>query len=49
MVPNLLDIPLGCPYHPRCDFCEDRCKKELPDLYEAEKGHLIRCHPKRSK
>jgi len=43
-VPNLLDIPLGCPYHPRCDFCKDKCKKELPDLYEAEKDHLIRCH-----
>jgi len=47
MVPNLLDIPLGCPYHPRCDFCKDRCKKEIPELYEVEKGHLIRCHPKK--
>ena len=47
MVPNLLDIPFGCPYHPRCDFCKDRCKKELPELYEAEKDHLIRCHPKK--
>jgi peptide/nickel transport system ATP-binding protein/oligopeptide transport system ATP-binding protein len=45
IVPNLLDIPLGCPYHPRCDFCKDKCKKELPGLYKAEKNHLIRCHP----
>jgi peptide/nickel transport system ATP-binding protein len=26
--PNLIAPPQGCPFHPRCDFAEDRCKSE---------------------
>jgi len=44
LVPNLLDVPSGCPFHPRCDFCSEICSKELPELIEAEKNHLVRCH-----
>jgi len=44
LVPTLLDIPPGCPFHPRCKFCSEKCKKELPGLLEDEKDHLIRCH-----
>jgi oligopeptide/dipeptide ABC transporter ATP-binding protein len=32
LVPNLLDVPRGCPFHPRCKFCFDLCLKELPEL-----------------
>ena len=44
LVPNLLDMPPGCPFHPRCDFCSEICTKELPKLIEVEKNHLVRCH-----
>jgi len=44
LVPNLLNMPPGCPFHPRCDFCSEMCTKELPELIEAEKNHLVRCH-----
>jgi len=44
LVPNLLDVPLGCPFHPRCDFCLKRCIKEMPKLIEVEDHHLVRCH-----
>jgi peptide/nickel transport system ATP-binding protein/oligopeptide transport system ATP-binding protein len=44
IVPNLLDLPTGCPFHPRCDLCFDKCKKELPELLEIKKNHLVRCH-----
>ena len=44
LVPNLLDIPSGCPFHPRCDYCFDRCKKEIPLLKKVEKKHMVRCH-----
>ena len=44
LVPNLLNMPPGCPFHPRCDFCSEICTKELPKLIEAEKNHLVRCH-----
>lgn len=42
-VPNLFEIPTGCPFHPRCDYCFERCKKEIPNLMEIEKNHLVRC------
>jgi peptide/nickel transport system ATP-binding protein/oligopeptide transport system ATP-binding protein len=44
LVPNLLDVPSGCPFHPRCDFCSKRCIEEVPKLIEVEDGHLVRCH-----
>jgi peptide/nickel transport system ATP-binding protein/oligopeptide transport system ATP-binding protein len=44
LVPNLLDVPSGCPFHPRCDFCFNRCTKEMPELIEVEKNHLVKCH-----
>jgi len=44
LVPNLLDVPLGCPFRPRCDFCLKRCIKEMPKLIEVKDHHLVRCH-----
>ncbi|MCD6472747.1 ABC transporter ATP-binding protein [Candidatus Aerophobetes bacterium] len=44
LVPNLLDVPSGCPFHPRCDFCFEKCIKEMPELVEAEDHHLVKCH-----
>jgi len=44
LVPNLLDLPSGCPFHPRCDFCLKKCIGEMPELIEAEDHHLVRCH-----
>jgi len=50
IVPNLLDLPSGCPFHPRCDFCFKKCMKEMPELIEIENSHLVKCHlVKRSK
>lgn len=44
MPPNLDDMPSGCPFSPRCEFCEEICKKEIPELVEVEPGHFSRCH-----
>ena len=44
LVPNLLDLPSGCPFHSRCDFCLKKCIEEMPELIEAEDHHLIKCH-----
>ena len=44
IVPNLLDLPSGCPFHPRCDFCFKRCVEEKPELIEIENYHLVKCH-----
>ncbi len=44
LVPNLLQIPPGCPFHPRCKYCFEKCKKHLPELIKIEKNHEVRCH-----
>ncbi len=44
MVPNLLDLPSGCPFHPRCDLSFKKCVEEMPELIEIENSHLVRCH-----
>ena len=43
--PSIDSIPSGCAFHPRCDFVMDRCKSEIPELYEVklEKEHRSRC------
>ena len=35
-VPDLIAPPPGCRFHPRCDFCFDKCCVELPDLKEVK-------------
>ena len=44
MVPDLLHIPAGCPFNPRCGSCFDRCLNEMPELREVDKGHQVKCH-----
>ena len=44
--PNLLDLPKGCHFHPRCPYATDKCRTEEPafrDL-DGDGKHLIRCH-----
>jgi oligopeptide/dipeptide ABC transporter ATP-binding protein len=43
-VPQILDIPPGCPFNPRCKYKMDICEKVVPELLEVEKGHQVRCH-----
>jgi oligopeptide/dipeptide ABC transporter ATP-binding protein len=33
-VPDVLSLPPGCPFHPRCQFRVDRCSEERPELLE---------------
>ncbi len=42
-VPNPIDPPRGCPFHPRCAYRFDRCSKAKPPLIEAATGHLVAC------
>jgi peptide/nickel transport system ATP-binding protein len=38
------DLPPGCAFHPRCEYCEQRCKEEVPALREIRAGHTAACH-----
>jgi peptide/nickel transport system ATP-binding protein len=42
-VPNPLDPPTGCAFHPRCPHANDRCKAERPELIDFE-GAQVACH-----
>jgi|LDZT01.1.fsa_nt_gi peptide/nickel transport system ATP-binding protein/oligopeptide transport system ATP-binding protein len=44
VVPNLLHLPPGCPFAPRCEHAYERCLKEMPELIEVESRHLVKCH-----
>ncbi len=44
-VPNPLDVPPGCPFHPRCpDFMSGICDVALPPTLEAAPDHFVACH-----
>jgi len=43
-LPSPLDVPPGCPFHPRCPKVFDRCRVELPLLRERAAGHVAACH-----
>ena len=43
-VPNPLDPPTGCAFHPRCPYAFERCKVERPSLIEHEDGGQVACH-----
>ena len=43
MVPNLLDLPSGCRFHPRCPRAERRCREEAPALRSLGEGHRVAC------
>jgi oligopeptide/dipeptide ABC transporter ATP-binding protein len=40
--PDLVELPRGCPFRPRCPHAFDRCV-EHPPLEDAGEGHLKRC------
>jgi peptide/nickel transport system ATP-binding protein len=42
-VPNLINLPSGCRFAPRCQYCFDKCHQKEPDLIDAELGHQVRC------
>ena len=42
-IPNLIEPPSGCRFHPRCQYAKAACAKEIPSLKEVEPGHFVAC------
>lgn len=42
-IPNPIDPPTGCAFHPRCPFIFDRCPREIPALLPNSVS-LTACH-----
>ncbi|MDQ2049856.1 ABC transporter ATP-binding protein [Natronolimnohabitans sp. A-GB9] len=53
-MPDLVDVPTGCRFHPRCPYAEEACRLRAPSLVDVETGvpadepapndHLAACH-----
>jgi peptide/nickel transport system ATP-binding protein len=43
-VPNLIDPPSGCRFHPRCPRAMEVCKGVKPPTLEHSPGHWVACH-----
>ncbi|MEU6131324.1 ABC transporter ATP-binding protein [Saccharopolyspora sp. NPDC047091] len=42
--PNLMKIPSGCPFHPRCPRAQDRCQEQIPEQHLLGDGRTSACH-----
>jgi oligopeptide transport system ATP-binding protein len=42
--PSLLNIPSGCPFHPRCPRAEQRCSTDFPEHHRLGLGRSSACH-----
>ena len=43
-VPSPVNVPPGCNFHPRCMYRKDICSKDIPELRDISKGHIVACH-----
>ena len=41
--PDLIGLPIGCAFRPRCKYAIDRCAVEYPPLIEVAEGHTAAC------
>ena len=41
--PDPYDRPKGCQFAPRCDFCCEKCRQEMPPEVPVCDGHAVRC------
>jgi peptide/nickel transport system ATP-binding protein len=45
--PSLINVPSGCPFHPRCafaDLTDGASTEQVPEFREVSPGHHIACH-----
>ena len=42
--PDLLDLPKGCVFHPRCPYAKEICREERPELRTIDGDRQVSCH-----
>jgi len=43
-IPNPIDPPSGCPFHPRCPLMAGHCRDVNPELTTLDSGVKVACH-----
>ncbi len=41
--PSLMNLPKGCPFHPRCPHVMDICREQMPDFTHIDENHKVAC------
>jgi oligopeptide/dipeptide ABC transporter ATP-binding protein len=41
--PDLLRVPPGCSFNPRCRFVLEKCRQETPELIQVGENHEVAC------
>ena len=49
LMPDPMDIPPGCSFHPRCKYAIESCSTVAPEMLEVEPGHFVACPIMRGK
>lgn len=43
-IPNLIEPPAGCRFHPRCPKATEICRRERPPQVVMRQDHVVACH-----
>jgi peptide/nickel transport system ATP-binding protein len=43
LMPDPMNLPSGCPFHPRCEQATSECSKNVPQSVDIGNSHLVKC------
>jgi peptide/nickel transport system ATP-binding protein len=44
LIPDPVDLPPGCAFHPRCSYAKPECSRDLPEVRWLSDTHYVCCH-----
>ncbi|MDR0238852.1 MAG: ABC transporter ATP-binding protein [Deltaproteobacteria bacterium] len=44
LIPDPVNLPPGCAFHPRCDYAKPECSQQLPAIKRISDMHYVQCH-----
>lgn len=43
LMPDPTELPDGCSFHPRCKYCREICKTQIPGITSLSDTHMVSC------
>jgi len=44
LIPDPMNLPSGCAFHPRCSYAKPECSRDLPQIKWLSDTHYVSCH-----
>ena len=44
LIPDPMNLPPGCAFHPRCAYAKPECSRDLPEVKWLSDTHYVACH-----